>query len=177
MGEIKSAIELAMERTKNLVMGEQEKKEFVRKDMEDKLRAAIRRYQESMIGSDDFVNEYENIKGEDQDKRNSAIDQVIAELEGAQNREKLFDLLEILAKRKSRDMAGEVHDLKEWFHRELNSRENDIVKRIYARLSSIGISGNAIKPNIPAWEESHDTAREIGSLIKNRVGQWRDRLL
>jgi|WetSurMetagenome_2_1015567.scaffolds.fasta_scaffold891447_1 hypothetical protein len=177
MGEIKSAIELAMERTKNLVMGEQEKKEFARKDMEDKLRAAIRRYQEGMIGQDGFLSEYEDIKGEEPEKRGYAVDQIISELEATTNRDRLFDLLEILAKGKSKDLTEEVRDLKEWFRSELNSRDSDIAKRILTRLSGLGISGDAIKPNIPEWEESHDAAREISSLIKSRVGQWKERLL
>jgi hypothetical protein len=177
MSEIKSAIELAMERTKNLVMGELEKKEFARKDMEDKLRAAIRRFQEEIIGSDGFLSEYEEISGIDADKRESTVNQIISKLEITSSRDRLFDLLEILAKSKSRDMVEEARELKEWFRREFSSRGNDISKRILVRLADLGISGNAIKPNIPEWEESYDAAREISSLLKNRVGQWRDRLL
>jgi hypothetical protein len=177
MGEIKSAIELAMERTKNLVMGEEEKKEFARKNMEVKLQAVIRRFLEGMIGRDGFLSEYNDVKGEDSVKRGYAVDQVIVELEVTANKDRLFDLLEILAKDKSMDLAKEVRDLKQWFRKELSSRDNDITKRILARLSGLGISGDAIKPNIPEWEESHDVAREIGSLIKNRFGQWKDKLL
>ena len=49
MAEIKSAIELAMEKTKNLVIDSKEREEMAVKEIEDKVKAVIRRFMEEMI--------------------------------------------------------------------------------------------------------------------------------
>ncbi len=69
MAEIKSAIELAMERTSNLVMDEEEKRGLVRKDLEGRLKAAMRRFLEGMTDRERFLGDYEGIKGDRREKR------------------------------------------------------------------------------------------------------------
>jgi hypothetical protein len=177
MAEIKSAIELAMERTKNLVMGEEEKMEFARKDSEDRLRAAVRRFQEGMIDDDGFVRDYQGVSGTEAYKRGLVVDLILREFETAVERERLFELLELLGRQGGPGLAEEVRSLKVWFDKELHFREDDIKKKILSRLADIGISGSAVKPNIPEWEESRDTAREVGVLIQNHVNAWKEKLL
>ncbi|HQM77478.1 MAG TPA: hypothetical protein PLF87_09745, partial [Syntrophorhabdaceae bacterium] len=44
MAVIKSAIELAMERTKNIVLGDEEKKVLAGKEADNRLRSIVRRF-------------------------------------------------------------------------------------------------------------------------------------
>jgi hypothetical protein len=62
MAVIKSAIELAMERTKNLVLGDEEKKALAAKETEGRLKAAFLRYVEGITDKDDVEKELERIK-------------------------------------------------------------------------------------------------------------------
>ena len=62
MAKIKSAIELAMEKTKNLVMDQKEKEEFERRGLEDKLRAVMRRFLEGMTDREEFMAELGGLK-------------------------------------------------------------------------------------------------------------------
>ena len=64
MSEIKSAIELAMERTRNLVMDDEEKRQASVRDREQKMTALLRRFMENMIDERRFLNEYELIAGD-----------------------------------------------------------------------------------------------------------------
>ncbi len=52
MAEIKSTLDIIMERTKNLTMTEEEKTSFRRKEAEGKVRGWIQKYQDGSIGLD-----------------------------------------------------------------------------------------------------------------------------
>jgi hypothetical protein len=177
MAEIKSAIELAMERTKNLVMSDEEKKEFARKDAEDKLKAVVRRFQEGMIDAAAFARDYNEIDGTDAYKRGIIVDIVVQEFESTTERERLFSLLELLGERRGPELAEEVRLLRMWFEKELKFREGDIREKILSRLADIGISGSAVRPNLAEWEESQDAAREIGVSIRDRINAWKRKLV
>jgi hypothetical protein len=176
MGEIKSAIELAMERTKNLVMDDEEKKEFARKDREDKVRVIMRRFVEGMIEDVEFLREFGEIRGEKSQKSALLVDLVAEGFQTSRDNERLFALLRLIGEDAGSGLAAEAEALKIWFQKELAAREAGIKERIIARLEDLGISGDAVEPNVPEWEESQDAAREIGSLIKGRLHEWKKRL-
>jgi hypothetical protein len=176
LGEIKSAIELAMERTKNLVMDDDEKREFARKNLEDKLRAAARRFLEGMITGEDFLQEYKDLPGDRIVKLDFLVSMIGDEFQTSTDSERLFSLLETIGNETGHGAMEEAQGLRAWFATELGTRGKEIRKRVMARLEEIGISGDAVEPNIPEWEESQDIAREIGGLMRSRLQKWKERL-
>jgi len=176
LGEIKSAIELAMERTKNLVMDDDEKREFARKNMEDRLRAAVRRFLEGMITDDDFLQEYKDLAGDRPGIGALLVTIIGDEFQAATGNERFFSLLEVVGEDAGADLAEEARALKSWFTRELGKRDGEIRRKVIARLEEIGISGSAVEPNIAEWEESQDAARDIAGLLAGRLQKWKERL-
>ncbi len=81
MGEIKSAIELAMERTRGLVLDEKEKEALALKELENGLKALVLRLREEIIDIDEFRGEYGAFKGEKLQKSRALFDIVIDELD------------------------------------------------------------------------------------------------
>ncbi len=176
MSEIKSAIELAMERTKNLVMDDDEKRELARKNMEDKLRAAIRRFLEGIVAGEDFLREYKETSGDRAAKDAVLLDTIADEFQASTDNERLFALLELIGEDTGGGLAEESRALRRWFAHELEGRDEEIRKRITGRLFEMGISGSAVELNIPEWEESQDVARQIGGLMRSRLNEWKERL-
>lgn len=177
MSEIKSAIELAMERTKNLVMDDDEKRQFARKNLEDKLRAAARRFLEGMITGEDFLQEYKDLPGDRAVKVDLLVSMIGDEFQTSTDSDRLFVLLETIGNETGHGAAEEARRLRAWFASELGTHGKEIRKRVMARLQEIGISGEAVEPNIPGWEESQDAAREIGGLMRNRLQKWKEGLV
>jgi hypothetical protein len=176
MGEIKSAIELAMERTKNLVMDDEEKIAFARKDREDRVRAIMRRFLEGMIEGAEFLHEYRDIKAEPSAKSALLVDLIVEEFKASGTNDRLFALLMLLGGEAGGGLEGEARSLERWFRDELAAREAGIRKRIIARLKDLGISGDAVEPNVREWEESQEAGREIGSLMRDRLHGWKEKL-
>jgi hypothetical protein len=176
MAEIKSAIELAMERTKNLVMDEKEKHEFARKELEEKLRAILRRYVEGLVEEDGFLIEYSGVAGEAVAKRGVLIDLTVEEFSLSEGNERLFDIFELLGKDLGLDAQAEAHSLRKQFHEELGGRKAHVKAQIGERLKGIGISGSAMEPNLEAWDEWKDAVQEIRNRFVDRLHEWKDRI-
>ena len=177
VAEIKSAIELAMERTKNLIMDEEEKKQLLRKDFEDKLKAVMRRFLEGMTDRERFYADYRGIEGDRRLKRSLLANLAIHGFEESIDNERLFELLEILGEDAGSPLGGEAKALKTGFESELRAREAGIRKEIADRLEAMGISGAAVEPNVAEWEESKEAAREIAAHLKQHLIEWKEKVV
>ncbi|OPY64862.1 MAG: hypothetical protein A4E57_03404 [Syntrophorhabdaceae bacterium PtaU1.Bin034] len=176
MAEIKSAIEIAMERTKNLVMDEKEKKEFAQKDLTDRLRAIERRFLEGIIEPEEFLAEYKNIQAEKSQKRRILVDLLVEEFNASVENERLFQLLEIMGDEAGGGLGDEARLLKSAFQKELEARLSGIKESILGRLSSMGISGSSIEPNVTEWDEWKNALQETGSVCRKRLYEWKDKV-
>lgn len=177
MAEIKSAIELAMERTSNLVMDEEEKRGLVRKDLEGRLKAAMRRFLEGMTDRERFLGDYEGIKGDRREKRSILAGLLIQGFETFIENERFFELLELLGEDTGSDLEHAAKALETGFKSELKAREMGIREEINARLRDMGISGSAVEPNVVEWQEWKDAAWDIGASLKQHLVEWKDRVL
>jgi hypothetical protein len=175
VAEIKSAIELAMERTKHLVMNEEEKRALARRDLEDSLRALMRRFLEGIRGREEFPAEYRGIRDGGEEKGLLLIDLVLEELTGPARKEKVFGLLELVGEVLGGGLAEEAGALGAQFERDLAAGAPGVRERIMGRLAGMGISGSSVEPNLEEWEEWKDAVREMGGLFKGRLSGWREK--
>lgn len=176
MAEIKSAIELAMERTKNLVMDEKEKEAFARRETEERARAIVRRYLEGIIDRDTFLSEYAGIKAGKAEKRSVLLDVVLEEFEVSAGNDRLFEIMEFVDEEAGGRFGDEVKNLKREFRKEMENRAGGVKTRIKERLETIGVRGSSVEPNVTEWEEWKDAVREIGGLFRRRLDEWKDRI-
>jgi hypothetical protein len=177
VAEIKSAIELAMERTRNLVMDEEEKKQLARKDLEDRLRAIVRRFLEGMIDRERFVADYGETKGDRREKRSVLTDLIIQGFETPYDNLLLFDLLEFLGEDAGHGLGSEARTMKAGFEKELETREAGTREEIRKRLRKMDISGSAVEPNVAEWKEWKEASVHTVALLKHRLDEWKARVL
>jgi hypothetical protein len=175
VAKIKSAIELAMERTKHLVMDEKEKEEFARRGLKDKLRAIMRRFLEGMIGREELLAELAGMKTGKREKRLLLIDMILEEFSLPGDKERLFDLLELVGEEAGVGLAGDARRLKDRFHKELKANLAGVREEIMKRLGRMGISGKSLEPNSEEWEEWKDAAQKTGSLFKRWLYEWKNK--
>ncbi len=175
MAEIKSAIELAMERTKSLVMDEAEKREFARRDLSDRLRAVGRRFLEGIIGRDEFVAEYEGVRGGKGEKIGCLLGLLVEEFDAPADKERLFGLMEVVGGQVGGRLADDARALRDAFREELAANAASVRKGIIERLSDMGIKGGSLAPNVEEWEEWKEAVGEAGRSLGRRVREWKDR--
>jgi len=176
MAEIKSAIELAMEKTKDLGMDKEERKLFARKDIENKVRVILKRYQEDMIDDHGVKKEMNNIDGDENLKSRVLGDALIEGFDVTGDNKKIFALFHLTGCGLDEHLGVELEALQKSFTREMEKRRMIITARIGDKLKAMGITGSGIEPNIEEWDEWKEALNEVAHAFSERVDEWKKRL-
>jgi hypothetical protein len=173
LAEIKSAIELAMERTKGLVMDDKEKQEAAAKELGLRIAALLRRYLEEMIDSEGFRKEYVKLDGKKAQKDELLIDAVLGEFDQSDNHDKIFGILSIVGGGLDDRLGKEIDALQSEFHERMRGEVEGVAESIKTRLRNMGISGDGVEPNITEWDEWKTAVEQTKSLFKKRLTEWK----
>ena len=64
MGEIKSTLDLVMEKTKNLTLSNEEREEQKNKEIKDRLRGLVQKFQDHILNTDNLRSDYQKLQKE-----------------------------------------------------------------------------------------------------------------
>jgi hypothetical protein len=176
MSAIKSAIELAMERTKDLVMNEDEKKSLALKETENKVKAIVKRYIEGIIESNGVDKEIARIEADEGLKKSILIDRLIDEFDINNNNDRLLEFINVICNGMKEPFKCEMEMMQKGFLEEVGRSETTVREKVVKRLGEMGISGSGVEPNIQAWNEWSERVEEAGRAFKDRMIEWKGRL-
>jgi len=176
MSAIKSTIELAMERTKGLVMNEDERKSIALKETENKVKAVVKRYLEGIIESDGVDREITRIGADEGLKRSILIDRLIDEFDIKNNNGRLLELINVICDGLKEPSKHEMKMMQKDFLDETGKSETTVREKIINLLGEMGISGGGVEPNIQEWDEWSECVEEAGRAFKDRMIGWKDSL-
>lgn len=174
MAEIKSSIEIAMEKTKHLIMSKEEKKEQEKRELENKVKALLRRLKERYVDKDDVIKEFRSLT--DEDHKRTFIDVLFEEIDLSKEDQEIIVLLqELLGVEKVR-IEKEFENLRRMFSEELEKREMIVRERIREHLKEIGIEGDAISINLPSWKAYEEVKEEVRGIFRRRLMEVKERI-
>lgn len=161
MSEIKSTLDLVMERTKNLTLSEAEKEEQRKIDLKKRLTGLVQKYQDQTIKPTELfkhLNELKNTFGHGVEKRMAG--EILGRIDVETDNDRYLTLLT--------DYFGlEISTFKmiqAEFKQTLQTGKTDRIDILKSRLSDhYGISGTAVIPNIetdPGWQQERDAITE-----------------
>jgi len=158
MAEIKSTLDLVLERTKNLALTAEEKERLKRKEMEERLRAWTLKFLNGLTDLKSFRKEVERTgKGQEEKARTFLKEQVLEHLRPDEDNKKTYQILEkILGIKKDPYLAASRA-----FQSRLATRQAEFLKAARLRLAEQGISGSAVEPDISrdqAWKFFYERA-------------------
>jgi hypothetical protein len=172
MAEIKSAIELAMEKTKSLVMDEQERRNFAEKEAENKVRVLLRRFREGLADLGDTRDAFQEIRVDDRAKRAVLVDVVTREFD-ILDRDKVFvDLLDSVCGLPEA-IRDELKVIRKRYEEELERRAMIFRERLRDELKVQGLSGTALELNLEGWDPWQQEARETKGAFERRIIDWK----
>ena len=156
MGEIKSTLDLVMEKTKNLNLSNEEKQEHQTKEIAGRLRGLLQKFKDQLITMEQFNSEYRilskeyNLAGA---QNKHLIKEVCGQIKLGQDNQMLFDLL---SQYTDSSLEGIISVIKN-FNKELEAAAGQQTKTLKGELAKTHfISGSAIVPNLeraPAWRQ------------------------
>lgn len=170
MAEIKSTLDLVMERTRGLSMTDREKKEMKDRELSGKIQALLERYSKDYMGLKWLETELHNMgMASDRDMREVLRNQLLEKLSLNGDSDKLLEALEgILGVR-----ADNYREIITKHKKALAKEKESFSKKLRAELNNEKISGSAVLPNIaanPGWKaELEKMSEEFRNKLKSVV--------
>jgi hypothetical protein len=177
MAEIKSAIELAMERTKNLVMDDKEKRVAAERDLEMKVKTVMRRFTEGMLSTGQAEKEFTSAEGDPGLKRQLVLKAILDEINLDKDNSDLFELLSLVGSSLPAGCAEELEGLRKEFLQQKERTAMTVRERVMDRLRGLSIRGDALEPNVEAWPEWQEGLGELAQSFEGRLSQWKEKVL
>jgi hypothetical protein len=156
MTEIKSAIEIAMERTKSLRLSSEEKEKLKEEEMQSRAHGLANRFLEVDLHFREVEKELAKYSPEQRSQvEKIMIEDFAARMDPDRNNELIFQGIEILAPDKRKTILRGEELIKEYLTQKEKERQK-VEKTLRNKLETTGISGPAVLPKVEGTREWAD---------------------
>jgi hypothetical protein len=153
MAEIRSTLDIIMEKAKNLTVTDEDKKEFAEKEIQGRVHGLFQKYRDGILSTRQFKEEMTSF---DEDGKAVAKRQLLAACFEAMTvdgeNQPFFEILDLIL---GCDIKP-VLDLMDEFQEQQNEERANREAARLDTLRTMGISGSAVIPNLgadPVWRE------------------------
>ena len=175
MGEIKSTLDLVMEKTKNLSLSDEERQGQKNKEFESRIRGLLQKFKDQVLNSDNLRSEYQKLqKNYDLSANAPLIKEICRQIELGKDNHAWFELLDQF---KVADIEGITSILHE-FDEVIDAAARERSKILKDKLAEAHfISGPAVVPNLEADETWQEKAGEIRPKFEPLLNQAKTKLM
>jgi len=153
MGEIKSSLELAMERTKKFTISEKEKEEIKQKEVLQKATSLFHRYREGHLPLNNILKEIEKMEKKTAiTVKKLLLSQWIDALSLDDDDERIFKGIESLKGRSKDEVKQKFHSLLSQYLSEKEKVKENVKVQFTEALKKDGIYGSSVEPKIEGGE-------------------------
>ena len=175
MGEIKSTLEIIMEKTKGMILSEEEKREFKLREIRGKAGGLIQRFIDGFIDLETLKVDMAALGKEEQDNLAKAVmEESISRINLGEDNAMIMQVLEATDGIDPSPIKKLLHDM----NRELIEKKREMEKELEIKLKEKGITGSGVIPNPdadPDWiGYVAEKKRELNiALRKERSNLWK----
>ena len=177
MAEIKSTLELALERTKKMAISEKEKEEIKQKKLLEKAKALFHRYREGHALLSELRKEIERMDDKTSAAvKDSLLSQWIDALSLKDEDERLIKGIEWLKNGRLEETRERFRHLSSQYREETEKIRQETRTQLVEALKREGIAGSAIEPNVEGdllWKEA---VEKLDHLYGEKLEEIRKRL-
>jgi len=178
MAEIKSTLELVMERAKKIEVSPEEKEQMKRGECASKAKGILNRYLNGDLNIKDLIKE---LASYDENARDTIVGTLLFELVNSIgisiDNIRSFEAIDTLKQNKVKPTLDRINKLCKDFNEEKGSRYKKAEKEIRKRLDGMGISGTAVQPVVDYDERWYDVLASLSSEYKARLVKLKGKLL
>ena len=174
MGEIKSTLDLVMEKTKHLSLSEEEKQNQKKNEIEKRVNGLLQKYQDQVLSLEQLLTEYARLKqklGLSDD--HFLINQAINKIDLTGDNRFLLELLNQFCGPKIAGIDSILNDFQEEFNSAASYRLVELREELARKHS---ISGSAVVPNLQADGVWQAEAGEIRSRYDMKLAAEREKI-
>lgn len=150
MAEIKSTLDIILEKAKKFSVTEEEKRGFKRQELEGKIKGLVQKTIDGILDSERFQIEVAALQTKEKDPVDLVLkEEVVARLEVEANSEALLKILEYAAGPSSPSVTKVLGDFGKKAEKQKEMRRKTLLESFKKK----GISGSAVLPNLDADQE------------------------
>ena len=178
MSEIKSTLELAMERAKKIEVSPEEKEKLKRGEYVSKAKGILNRYLNGDLNIKGLIKELASYDGNVRDIIVGAVlFGLVDTIDISIDNKRSLEAIEILKQDRVKPTLDRINKLCKDFDEEKGSRYKKIEKEIRKRLDGMGISGTAVQPKADSDERWHHALASLSSEYEARLVKLKGELL
>lgn len=176
MGEIKSALELAMERSKKYAISDAEREKIKEKEILQKAMGLFHRYKEGHFTLNELAREIERMDEKAREKvKETLLSQWLDALALDDDSKRFLDAIESMKGRGLNEIKEKFQKIIAAYQKETDEARQRMSQQLAEDLRSEGIDGDAVDPNVEgqaSWKNLLDTVRRShqGKLDKIKEG-------
>ena len=177
MGEIKSTLDLAMERTKKISISQEEREEIKSKEILQKVTGLSNRYREGCLSLNEIQKEIERMDEKTERLvKEALLSQWIDALSLGDEDERLLKGVESLKNRDVDEVRKKLHRLIIEYQREKEKVKQEVRTQSINALKRIGFSGSAVEPNIAGSELWEKELKNLDHHYRVKLEEVKDQL-
>ena len=166
MAEIKSTLDIIMEKAKRFSVTEEEKKGFKRQELEGKMKCLVQKVVDGVMDSERFQVEVAALQAKEKDLVDRILkEEVVARVELGSNNEALLRILENIAGPASAAIGEVLAEFEKKGEKQKESRRKVLVDNLKKK----GISGSSVLPNLEADPEWIRTRSEVKRQLQEEI--------
>ena len=175
MGEIKSTLDLVLEKTKNLTLSSEEKEEQKQKEIENRIKGMMQKYQDGILSKNQLITDYEILKKDYNMSQNKAlIIEITKRIEPDRDNQPLFEVLQECCAIDTTTIESIIEDFRKAYLAASQNRM-ELLKETLAQ--QYNITGSAVLPNLEADGQWQQEAREMRAGYEDQFNRVKDSLL
>jgi hypothetical protein len=175
MAEIKSTLDLVMEKTKNLSLSHEERQGQKNKEIESRIRGLLQKISDQALSADNLRSEYQKLqKDYDLSENAPLIKEICRQIELGKDNQAWFELLSQFKVADIEGIASVLHE----FDEVIAAAARERFKILQDKLAEEHfISGPAVVPNLEADKAWREKAREIRAQFEPLLNKAKTKLL
>lgn len=177
MAEIKSALELAMEKSKKYVISDEEREAIREKEILQKAMGLFYRYKEGHLSQNEMMREIEKMDEKVRERvKEVLLLQSVDTLSLEEDAERLFSVFESIKGRSLNDVKEKFQNLRSIFQNEIEETRQKLSLQLVEALKDEGIDGDAVEPNVEGSEEWKGRVEEVNRSHRENLNEIKDAL-
>ena len=174
MAEIKSTLDLVMEKTKNLSLSNEEKQAQKQKETESRIKGLLQKYQDGLLTQNELKTEYENLKKDSELSDDKAmINEIFSRFDYNLDNQLLLEILEECCRIKAAPLKAIINDCRRAHHEAAGVRKAQLKANL---AQTYAVSGSAVVANLQADEQWRRTEGEMRLRFEDKLSREKDKL-
>ena len=173
MAEIKSTLDLVMEKTRNLTLSSEEKQAQKQIDIGNRIKGLVQKFEDGLLTGNQLKTNYDSFRKDANLSDDSLLaKEILARIDPGQDSQILLKALEECCRFDTAAIRADLNDYREAYHRAAQKRSAQLQEDLAQNHS---ITGTAVLPNLDADEQWQREAQDMRRLFEDRMSRVKDK--